>query len=266
MDVPEHERQISTDTTNSDATLMTMASDVSKFDITVFPNASALNLVSKKTKLTKMDAPNPPLRPLQQIPTQIPDDDEQYPDAQPIIVGPHEYMHPPLKHRLLRLLATALAIVTALLLLIGMCANATAYGEWSSGTGSEAIVVELKCNWTHLRSNDNISDPSFGGAFTCLIFMVFAFIFIIIGILYAQPFKIMHRKCAVTYLPRILFIVASIFILISIIAFFTGDSVCLTNDTLINSYNPPIEFKLGASIICDIIALVAILPCCALAL
>eukprot|EP01083_Nonionella_stella_P151221 482909_1 len=116
MDVPEHERQISTDTTNSDATLMTMASDVSKFDITVFPNASALNLVSKKTKLTKMDAPNPPLRPLQQIPTQIPDDDEQYPDAQPIIVGPHEYMHPPLKHRLLRLLATALAIVTALLL------------------------------------------------------------------------------------------------------------------------------------------------------
>lgn len=92
--------------------------------------------------------------------------------------------------------------------------------------------------------------------------MILSFILIIYGILYTQPFRILERKCLAPYYPRIVFVVSFICILISIIAFTAGDSVCFGNDEFKNAYTPTLEFSLGPSIILDILALILILPCC----
>ena len=96
--------------------------------------------------------------------------------------------------------------------------------------------------------------------------MILSFILILYGIAYTQPFRILERKCLVPYYPRIVFIISFVCLLISIIAFAAGDSVCYCNSDLKDAYIPALSFSLGGSIILDIIALILILPCCVIAM
>ena len=106
--------------TSTAETLYSMGSP-SKFDITVFPNASAINVQSVETEKKKILPPNPQLRPLENIPQQMVADEEEEDDVQintipSIVATPHNYTNPSKRDRVLRWISTVLAIVSALLL------------------------------------------------------------------------------------------------------------------------------------------------------
>lgn len=95
----------------------------SKFDITVFPNASTINVLSKDTeKKKKVAAPNPALRPLENIPKQMTIKEDEEDD---IVINKQKseapsskfgYQYPTKRDKLLRIISTAIAILAALLI------------------------------------------------------------------------------------------------------------------------------------------------------
>eukprot|EP01084_Bolivina_argentea_P192537 330505_1 len=237
----------------------------SKFDITVFPNASTINVIETDSEKKKIIPPNVQLRPLDNIPQpMIFNEDEEHEPAtpQPMIEIPRNYTNPTRRNIILRYIATVIGIISALILFIGMCTNDTANSNWND----ENISLEIKCGFTHLWINDNKSEPEFGGAFVCLLFMIISFILCIVGIVYVEPCKIMTRNCLPRHLARFWFIMAFVFVLTSIISVMSGDALCLGNDDFTNQYDPPIKFSLGSSIICDIIALVLLFVNCLIAM
>mmetsp|Transcript_42635 Transcript_42635/g.68446 ORF Transcript_42635/g.68446 Transcript_42635/m.68446 type:complete len:268 (+) Transcript_42635:25-828(+) len=244
----------------------------SKFDITVFPNASQIRVVEKKTKHEKIEPPNAQLRPLTNVPIPMPEDEEvdeiTAQDTAVITKSIDNYTNPSKLYIILRYVATALAVVVQLLLFIAMCVAKTASASWEAtylfGSGSDQTTIE--CSWLFLTVNGTKSETEIGGAFVCLLFMLIAFILNVWAIVYAQPYKIKQRHCFPAYYPRIIFSVAFLCILIAIIAFAAADSICYANNELIQSYSPALDFKLGASLILTILALIAELPCCVIAM
>ena len=93
----------------------------SKFDITVFPNASMMNVQQKDMEKKKILAPNAQLRSLENVPQQmVVKEDEDYDivinTVQSMTPQINNYTNPSRRDRILRWIATALSIIASLLL------------------------------------------------------------------------------------------------------------------------------------------------------
>ena len=135
-----------------------------------------------------------------------------------------------------------------------MCANNTANGEYCVTD----LCGEYRCNWSggqYIDHNGNKEEANIefsGGVLICLIFIIFAFICIVIGIIYVQPYRIQRRICIVVHFARLWFILAFLLLFISIIAFVAGDTECYANS------DSDVDYTLGTSIILDIIGMILI--------
>ena len=117
-------------TSNAAESIYTVGSP-SKFDITVFPNASAINVVEKDKKKEKIEPPNPQLRSLQNVPQPMKIDEDKEDDIvinQQKSVAPTSkfgYQYPTKRDLYLRYASTAIAILSALLLVKSDCVQIT---------------------------------------------------------------------------------------------------------------------------------------------
>ena len=106
-------------TTVTDAT---MYSSPSKFDITVFPNASRINVVQKDTQKKKNVAPNVQLRPLENVPQQMTIKEDEENDVTINRVKSEApssrfgYQYPSKRDKILRIISTGIAILVELLI------------------------------------------------------------------------------------------------------------------------------------------------------
>eukprot|EP01083_Nonionella_stella_P232115 819154_1 len=172
-----------------------------KFDITTFPNASQIKIDTNTKRVKKNMLPNQPFRPLDNIPQQmvvIPDDMQIQICAEiveEIKSLEYSYLNPSNRHKILRYIATSVAILAAILLLIAIWIDNTANGEYCI----EGNCGTYECNWTGMLFNDGNNSSKYktqyGGALICLCCICFAILFIIIGVIYVQPYKIQKRVC-----------------------------------------------------------------------
>ena len=112
----------------------------------------------------------------------------------------------------------------------------------------------------------NASDTEICGAFVALCCMLVAMLTVAVAAWYAQPWRIQRRACLESYYPRVWFAMSALLLLTAIVVFVAADSVCFANTELQDQFAPPLEFELGASIVLDIVALLLLLPCCAIAM